>query len=122
MVEFAFSFTVFVLLLFGIMEFSRFVQAYVVLAGATREAARYAMVHGSQSGSVATNDAIQAVVRRWCTSLEQSAVEVTTAWEPNNSPGSRVRIRARYAMSPMTRLIAADKLTLSAQSEMVISQ
>ena len=57
-------------LIYALMEFSRFVYCYNILAGATREASRYAMVHGSKSGAPATASDIQAQVERWGIGLE----------------------------------------------------
>jgi hypothetical protein len=49
MVEFALVAPVFFLLLFGVIEAGRFILYYETLANATREGARYAIVHGYNS-------------------------------------------------------------------------
>jgi TadE-like protein len=49
LVEFALVAPIFILLFMGIIEFGRFVLAYEALNNATREGARYAIVHGSSS-------------------------------------------------------------------------
>lgn len=49
MVEFAIIFPVFILLLVGMFDFGRVVWVNNTLATAAREAARYAIVHGSKS-------------------------------------------------------------------------
>jgi hypothetical protein len=49
MVEFALVAPVFFLLLFGVIEAGRFILYYQTLANATREGARYAIVHGYNS-------------------------------------------------------------------------
>ena len=49
MVEFALIFPVFILLLVGMFDFGRVVWVNNTLATAAREAARYAIVHGSKS-------------------------------------------------------------------------
>ena len=45
--------------LYSVFESGRFVYSYNVLAGATREGVRYAIVHGSRSTSTATADYIR---------------------------------------------------------------
>lgn len=50
MVEFALVAPVFFLLLFAIIEGGRFIFFYELLNNATREGARYAIVHGGNSG------------------------------------------------------------------------
>jgi Flp pilus assembly protein TadG len=121
-VEFGLCFLLVFGLIYAIFEFGRVVYSYNVLAGATREASRYAMVHGSQSGSAATTDQIRAVVTRWAVGLNPSALNVTPTWTPNNSPGSRVRVVTSYTITPYTTFILGSPLTVGSRSEMVISQ
>src|SRR5688500_11017312 len=85
-VEHALVFLVFFVTLYGIMEFGRIIYIYNSLAGATREAARYAIVSGSRSASPATNDDIKARVMRWGIGFDASALNVNTTWTPNNNP------------------------------------
>jgi Flp pilus assembly protein TadG len=120
--EFTLSFLLFFTVVYGIMEFGRIVASYNILAGATREGARYAIVHGSASGSVASASDIQDVVRHWSIGLEKSSVVVTTTWTPGNTPGSNVRVQAQYTVLPFTGLILANGLTLRSNSQLVISQ
>jgi Flp pilus assembly protein TadG len=120
--EFTLSFLLFFTVVYGIMEFGRIVASYNILAGATREGARYAIVHGSASGSVASASDIQDVVRHWSIGLEKSSVVVTTTWTPGNTPGSNVRVQAQYTVLPFTGLILSNGLTLRSNSQLVISQ
>jgi Flp pilus assembly protein TadG len=122
MLEFGLCFLVFFFLLYGIMEFGRMVASYNILAGAAREGARYATVHGSASGSAATASDIQTVVRNWSIGLDTSSVAVTTTWSPGNGPGGNVTVQASYSMLPFTGLILANGVTLTSSSTMVISQ
>jgi Flp pilus assembly protein TadG len=120
--EFSLSFLLVFTILIAIMEFARFVYSYSILAGATKEAARYAIVHGSRSGSPATAADIRAQVSRWAIGLDPGLMTVDTNWVPANTPGSRVQIQTRYNIAPMTGLILRAPITLGSRSEMVISQ
>jgi len=122
MVEFALSFLLFFMVVYAIMEFGRVVACYNILAGATREGARYATVHGSASGAVASASDIQNVVRRWSIGLDPNSVMVTTTWAPGNNPGKQVKVQAQYTVSPFTGLILASGIPLGSNSVMVISQ
>jgi Flp pilus assembly protein TadG len=104
------------------MEFGRFIFSYNVLAAATREGARYAMVHGSKSASPATSSVIETKVRSWAIGLETSSLSVTTTWTPDKTPGSTVQVSASYPLSPMTGLIFTSPITIGSGSQMVISQ
>jgi Flp pilus assembly protein TadG len=121
-VEFGLAFLIFLGSVYAIMEFGRVVASYNILAGATREATRYAAVHGSSSGAAATSSDIQDVVRHWAVGLDTSSVVVTTTWNPGNGPGSSVRVQSSYALVPFSGLILQSNLTLQSNSQLVISQ
>ena len=122
MVEFSLVFLLVFTVIYALMEFSRFVYCYNVLAGATREASRYAMVHGSKSGAPATPSDIQAQVERWGIGLNASALTVTTTWPNGNAPKNSVRVESTYTLTPFTNLIIPSTLTIGSRSEMLISQ
>ena len=122
LLEFGLSLVLMITLLYGIMEFGRFVYSYNILAGATREATRYAMVHGSKSGTAATPADITAQVRRWSVGLDSSALTVTTNWNPSNAPGSTVLVRTSYRLTPVATLLLKQPITIGSQSQLVISQ
>jgi Flp pilus assembly protein TadG len=122
MVEFSLSLLFVFVIVYSIMEFGHIVYSYNILAGATREAARYAIVHGSKSRTVATAADIRAEVTRWATGLDQSRLTVNTTWVPSNAPGSKVQIQTTYNVAPMTGLILGMPIALGSRSEMVISQ
>lgn len=122
LLEHALVFLLFFVVLYGIMEFGRIVYLYNSLAGATRGAARFAIVHGSRSTAPATNDDIRARLLQWGIGFDPTALTVNTTWSPNNAPGSRVRIDSSYNISLMTGLIYTAPLRIVSRSEMVISQ
>jgi Flp pilus assembly protein TadG len=109
-------------LVFAVIEFGRAVYSYNVLAAATREATRYAIVHGSGSSSPATEADIKARVRKWAIGLNPSALTVSASWSPSNAPGSSVAVRSDYTLSPITTLVLRNSITLTTRSEMMISQ
>jgi Flp pilus assembly protein TadG len=96
MVEFAIASTVFVVILLGILEFGFAAWAKNSVAADAREGARYAMVRGTTSGRIATTDSVSNYVKSK-TNLGNSIVVVTT-WNPDNTPGSTVTVKVRYAV------------------------
>lgn len=123
MVESALCLLLFITLVYAVMEFGRLVYSYNILAGATREAARYAIVHGGNSGSPATQTILSNKVKQWAIGLDRSAINVTATWEsPSKAPNTDVTIVSQYTLGPITRLIARNNLVLSTRSQMVISQ
>jgi len=69
LVEFAFVLPIFLLLLFGTIDFGRYVYYVQILNNAAREGARYAIVHGSNSfqpaGPNPNDPAVAAVVQNY---------------------------------------------------------
>lgn len=116
MVEFAIAAAVFSVILLGIIEFGFAAWAKNSVASDAREGARYAIVHGSQSGRVATTDSVQNYVRGR-TNLDNSIVVVTT-WTPDNKPGSLVEVKVKHAVPRRGPFLAAH--TDSSSSKMVI--
>ena len=53
MVEFSLVFVLFLTMVLGLMEFGQWIWAHHTLAHATRQAVRYAIVHGSESDAPA---------------------------------------------------------------------
>ena len=122
--EFALSFILFLLMtVIGVMDLGRGIWAYNLVAHASHEAVRYAMVHGSKSQTPATEDDIAGYVRRRTFILEPGGgVAVTTTWVPDNSPGSTVRVRVEHEHRPFFTAFLGKSFHLSSTAEMVISQ
>ena len=122
LVELSMTMLVFLVLIIGTIDFGRIVGIYNILAGATKEGARYAIVHGSASGSAADNAAIQSVVQQWAIGLDSSNLTVATTWSPGNAPGNTVQVVATYSVTPILIWISGTTFNIRSQSSMVISQ
>ena len=116
LVEFAIIAPVFLLLVFGLMEFGRAIWSYSSVAHAAREGVRYAIVRGEESGRLATSSEIETYVRE---RAGLSSAQVTTTWTPNNKPGSVVQVQVNYSFQPSVPMIPS--MALTSTSRMVIS-
>lgn len=103
----------------GLLDLGRGIWAYNTLAHATREGARYAIVHGSKSDNPATVATIQDIVRKRAT-LQN--INVTTTWDEGNEPGGVVQVVSQYIFEPVVGMIGISPIQLRATSRMVISQ
>jgi Flp pilus assembly protein TadG len=122
LVEYALIYLLFFTVFYGVIEFGRTVASYNILAAATREAGRYAVVHGSASGAQADQSALQNSVRQWAISLDPSAVTVTATWSPTSAPaGGTVLVQSQYRLTPFTGIFGGA-ITLRSRSQMVISR
>jgi hypothetical protein len=52
--------------------------------------------------------------------LDSNASTITPTWTPNNKPGSVVKVQVMYSFKPVSLLLPAATLSLSATSQMVI--
>lgn len=119
-------------LIFGIISFAMTVYTYNFISNASRDAVRYAIVHGSKSASPATADDIQTFVRNEAKGLTASSINVTACWNPqappndcpgptgNNSPGKVVSVNVSYDVHPFYPFMNLT-LPLSSSAQMVIS-
>jgi hypothetical protein len=147
MAEFAMVAPIFFLLLFGIIEAGRFVFFYEMLTSATREGARYAIVHGYNhpdcpSGPPAPNstpcdvdgDNVKEAVRDSAIGLADAGdfVSLDVYWceagaakpcapedQLTNFRGNPVTVVAVYRYSPVMPLL--PPITFSAESTLVIN-
>lgn len=121
LVEFVLSFLLFFLVtLVGIMDLGQGIWAHNVLAHASHEAARFAIVRGADSLSPATESDIRDFVRSRTTFLDSSSVNVSVTWTPDTSPGSTVEIQASYTFQPLIATFLPD-IPLSSTAQMVIT-
>ena len=122
LVETALCLTVFLMILFGIIDFSRAIFAYNFVSHAARQGARYAVVRGQSSGHAASAGDVQDYVRQQAVTLNSSSVTVNTTWSPDNSAGSTVQVQVQYSFSPVLPYIPGGPYSLSSTSRMRISQ
>lgn len=120
MVEAAFGLILFLMLVFGIMEFGRLVWIYNTVSYAAREASRYASVRGSAAPAPATANDIRQAVLKDTVGLDPNAVNVVVVWTPNNDPSGAVAVTVTYSGNSLVGWIPAP--AVSAKSTMLISQ
>src|SRR5438876_11277280 len=87
MIESGLCFVVFFTILLGILDVGRGIYSYNFIASASKEGARYAMVHGNSSGYIASASDIQTQARFWLPGVVGGeCATVNTTWAPANKP------------------------------------
>ena len=124
MLEIALSFTAFLLLTVGVMEFAMAVYAYNFCSYASGEATRWAAVRGSQysnSSNPALPALTQADVNNYVVSqmvgLDSSRLSVAASWTPDNNPGSTVQVTVSYTVVPLAFLALKQNLQVAKAEE-----
>ena len=119
--EMALSMSLFLMCLFGAMEFGRAVFVYNSLSYLSHQGSRWAMVRGTSSPTPATADSVASYVQGLANGIAPGSVSVTTVWTPNASPGSTVKVTASYNFDFLAPYMPGD-MTLRSSSTMTILQ
>ena len=133
LVEFAFVVPVFLLMMFGAIEFGWLLFTNHEVVNAAREGARYAAVHGARSAGITDpdlaagysldpNDVRDYILSR-VTLADPDALDVAVA-EPDGDlmPGNRVEVSVTYVYRPIVGayIIPDATLDLGATSTMMV--
>jgi Flp pilus assembly protein TadG len=132
LVEAALALSILFSMIFGIIDIGVALYNYNFVAEASREASRYAMIHGSScSGCVATQTSIQSYVQNLGYPGIASA-QVTAAWpdttgctpsaSPCNNPGNNVQVTVTDAFPLRVPFVPTTTWNLTSTSEVIIAQ
>jgi Flp pilus assembly protein TadG len=144
LIETAFSLTLLVILIFGVVEGSMMLYTYHYLSYAARLGTRYAIVRGSACAGLsncpnATGNQIQtyvtgisafginssnlSVTASWCTSSASPCTCAAPAGDPLcNSPGDQVQVTATYPFALSVPFLSNKTVSLTSSSRAIISQ
>jgi Flp pilus assembly protein TadG len=122
MLEGALVMSAFLMIMFGIIDFSRAVFAYNSVEYASREGARWASVRGVQSGQEASAGDVQAFVMKQLVGLTASDTTVNVNWASGKTPGAFVTVTVNHNFQPIAPYIPTGTWQLQGLSRMVISQ
>ena len=146
MVEFAIVSTVALMLIFGILDFSRALYSYHQVSQVARQSARYAIVNGALACGGGTPDPLQAWVNNQAVLLGGGSLTVTTTCSdstpcanssstncsnannctatsaPYDLPGCIVSVKVDYSFHFLVPLVSKLTVPISSTSTMVISQ
>jgi Flp pilus assembly protein TadG len=135
LVEFAFVAPIFLLLLFAIIDFGRYVYYVQILNNAAREGARYAIVNGSNSfipaGPSGDDPKVEAVVRNYAIGVIGNAavLDINSVWGGpppaptglSNNRGTRVTVTVDYDFRSMIPIVPIPPITITGESTLVIN-
>jgi Flp pilus assembly protein TadG len=113
---------VFLMILFGIIDFSRAVFAHNSAQFAAREGCRWASVRGAGSGDVATAESVSAFAKGLMPGISGQEVTVNTTWSPDNKAGSIVQVRVIAQFTPITPVLTQGTWNLTGVSRLMVSQ
>src|ERR1700691_4949616 len=100
----------------GIADAGYMLFTDVWVANLAREASRYAIVRGSQSGRAITAAQLSTYVSQNAASLNTAWLTTTTTWTPNNAPGSTVNVQVQYSFHSIVPFLKISTFTLQSTS------
>ena len=134
LVEFALVAPIFFLMLFGIIDFGRYIYYVQVLNNAAREGARYAIVHGAEGiPSTGPPDdpsgtAVKATVKNYLVGvIDGGALTITPTWTSQagmpapNIRGTLVTVHIDYQFRSVIPIVPIPPLTVQGDSTLVIN-
>lgn len=121
-VEFALALPIFLLLTFGVIELGWLVYSNHTLTNATREGARYAMVHGERSDTPATEESVEQVVQERSGALPGDITVTKLEFEsPDREPGTEVTVETSYDYQPIVGvMVGVSPFSLSGESTVIV--
>jgi Flp pilus assembly protein TadG len=129
MIEFALSFSALMTFVFCLMEMCIALYSYGLISESAREASRYAIVHGSTclTSSSTSCTASAATINTYAKNLGLpniggGALNVTTNFLPDNTPGSVVSVSIQYTMPIKLPFVPTRSLSMTSASQMYILQ
>jgi Flp pilus assembly protein TadG len=124
MMEFAMVASIFLLLMFAIMQMALIVYNYNTVCMAAREAVRYAIVHSPASRNPATTAQIQQVAINNAVGLNAGQLNVTVNWPADAElplqDDAQVKVSYQYQLN--IPFLAPATMTLASTSQMLVSQ
>jgi Flp pilus assembly protein TadG len=123
MIEFGLTFTLFMVFFIATAEGARLMWAWASLAHATREGARYAMVHGEANMLTDSDNSIEDTVKANAIGLEDADITVAAAWADfDRARGTQVEVDSTYTFRFIVGGITnSQALTLRSRSRVSIA-
>ncbi|OIO97558.1 MAG: hypothetical protein AUJ92_03425 [Armatimonadetes bacterium CG2_30_59_28] len=121
MVEFALVLPVMILIILGMIEYSRAYYSSSLLQNAAREGARYGILHPDwvDDADNADPDNVTARTQRFIAGLNMNNLTITVSYpDGNTSRGSRLRVQVTYPYQSIVPFL--NNYTLRGQSTMHI--
>ena len=121
LIESGLCFVVFFTILLGILDVGRGIYSYNFIAAASKEAARYAMVHGNSSGQIASDSDIRTQARSWLVGVVGGdSATVDTTWSPDKKPGSTVTVHVQCTFTPISSLLVGSWTLQSSSTRLIV--
>jgi Flp pilus assembly protein TadG len=117
MIEMAVILPIYLSLVIDTIQLCLIIFGYCNATYASREAARYAAVHGTGSTYQCTSTDLSNIATQYLWGVPKNAVTISSSWSPDNNPGSSVTVKisvtypAALPFSTLTRIAVGTSAT-----------
>jgi Flp pilus assembly protein TadG len=123
LVEFAFASVIFFAIVFGALEFGNAIWNYNLISDLAQEGARYAAVHGLNSGSPANTAAVDTFVQGRASGMLTGITVSTPAGSPSTlKSGDVVSVRVDYTITAGGGLIPSWNIPIYSTANMIVAR
>jgi len=112
MIEYALVLSVFIMLIYGFVQFCLILFGFNNATYASRIAIRYAVVHGSTATYTCTATDISNIITPLLWGAPSGGTTIVTTWTPNNTPGSTVSIKVAIQYVPKLPFFPSKTFTV----------
>lgn len=120
-IEFALIVPLAILLTIGAIEVARAVSVQASINQAAKETVRFASVRGTASGAAATEDQLEAMAVQLA-DLADASTSAAVTWNPDNRPGSVVKVDMQTTFSPVAFPFGPSSYTFTSTASMTIAR
>ena len=122
LVEFALGSVLFLMTVFGTLQFALMIWRYNMISNLAQEGARWASVRGSSStltGAPATSGTVRNFVDTRSTGF---TVTATITPDPVGAQGSIVSVQVQTSFAPLTGLLPLTTINMSSTAKMIVAR
>jgi Flp pilus assembly protein TadG len=122
LVEFAFGSIIFLMTVFGTLQFGLMIWRYNMISNLAQEGARWASVRGSSSTLAhATSSGLTTFLQSRATGIPLTPTP-TISPDPAGAPGSIVTVQVRTTFAMMGGLLPTSSFNLSSTAQMIVAR
>ena len=131
-VEFAFTFMLFFLIVLALMEIGRGIWTYTTLSHATRQTARFAQISGTITG-VTTLTELKTIADRWAHGLNPADLTLNAVWNPGETDETtdpslaerddivQINLVYNFRLISSPIVLTQSTITMGSTSRMIVS-
>jgi Flp pilus assembly protein TadG len=122
MIEMALILPAYFMLVFGMVQMCFVLFGYCNATYASRQATRYAAVHGAGSVYPCTSTDLQNIAKQYLWGAPSGHVTITSVWSPDNNPGSTITVKISMVYPTVIPFAKLNQITVGTAAQAIVLQ